>query len=59
MGRISRLRLKRRSENRQRDEGITREELAALGGAPLPDTAPPPGKERDGIPKEPEGPEGS
>jgi hypothetical protein len=55
MGRISRLRLKRRSDNKQRDEGISREELAVLSGAPLPDAAPPPAKKKDGIPKVPEG----
>ena len=55
MGRISRLRLKRRSENKERDEGISREELAVLSGAPLPDAAPPPEKKGGGTPKVPEG----
>lgn len=61
MGRISRLRLKRQSERRQPDEGISREELAVLSGAPLPDRGPLPGKESDRTLQAPEvleGPEG-
>jgi hypothetical protein len=54
MGRISRLRLKRQSNGKKREEeGITPGELAVLGGAPLPDDGPRPGKEKDGTQKVP------